>query len=133
MIAFRSILAAGALLLVACASAAEPKDPAWTSYPKQLRGNWMPQGMACPVPINHDGDALVVISGKVLSNYEDSSKPSRISEIKSGPGPLVWSIDSYLNVAGDGYDTKVTEIFLLAGDQLVIADKERVRTFHRCR
>jgi hypothetical protein len=133
MISSRCAIALGALLLAACSSAAEPKSPTWTSYPKRLHGNWMPQDMECPVPLNHDSDALVVISEKILNNYEESSKPIRVTAIKPGPAPAVWSIDSYLNVAGDGYDTKITEIFLVTGDQLVIADKERARTYHRCK
>lgn len=133
MLSSRVALGLNLLLLAACSSAAEPRAPTWTSYPKALHGNWMPQDMACPVPINHDSDVLVVISDKILSNYEESSKPVRVTTIKPGTSPAMWSIDAYLNIAGDGYDTKTTEIFLLAGDQLVIADKEHVRTYHRCK
>lgn len=131
MISLRVAFAVGSLLLAACSSAAEPKAQAWTSYPKALHGNWMPQDMACPVPINYDSDALVVISDKALNNYEESSKPVRVTMISSAPA--AWSIDSYLNVSGDGYDTKITEIFLVTDDQLVIADKEHARTYHRCK
>ncbi len=132
MISSRVAAALGLLLLAACSSAAQPKSPTWTRYPKALHGNWMPQDMQCPVPINHDSDVLVVISDKVLNNYEESRKPVHVTPIKRGPAPIAWSIDAYLNM-GDGYDTKVTEVFLVTGDQLVIADEERARTYHRCK
>ncbi len=40
---------------------------------------------------------------------------------------------AYLNIAGDGYKTKISEVFLVTGDQLVIADEQRARTYHRCK
>ncbi len=133
MLSSRVALGLNLLLLAACSAAGEPKVPTWTSYPKPLHGNWMPQDMECPVPVNHDSDVLVVISDRILSNYEESSKPVHVAPIKPGTAPAIWSIDAYLTMGEEGYGARTTEIFLLAGDQLVIADKERVRTYRRCK
>lgn len=130
-----------ACLLASCgtATAARPLQPpdeaatgneATAEYPAQLRGHWIPEDMACTSPINYDGDSLVVIDKNRLGHYEDANIPVEVRQISSEP--QAWSIQSLLNVGGDGYDTRVSEIFVLGGRKLGIVGTDGVRVFQKC-
>lgn len=99
-------------------------------YPAKLHGNWMPSDMACTTPINYDSDVLVVIGKDHLGHYEDANKPVSVQQLSSDP--KVWSIKSLLNVGGDGYDTPVTEVFVLGGRQLAIVNDDGIKTYQKC-
>lgn len=86
--------------------------------------------MACPSPINYDSDSLIAIDQDRLAHYEDGNKPIRVRQISTKP--QAWAIESLLNVAGDGYDTPVTEVFVLGGGDLAIAGKDAVGTYRKC-
>ena len=86
--------------------------------------------MACTSPINYDGDSLVVIDKNRLGHYEDANIPVEVRQISSEP--QAWSIQSLLNVGGDGYDTRVSEIFVLGGRKLGIVGTDGVRVFQKC-
>src|SRR3546814_10350412 len=75
----------------------------------------MPEDMACTSPINYDSDSLVVIDKDRLGHYEDANKPMEVRQISSEP--QAWSIQSLLNVGGDGYDTPISEIFVLRSEE----------------
>lgn len=135
------LLIAAACLLMACgttgvarAQITEPTAGTSTEvgveYPEPLRGHWMPKDMACPVPINYDSDSLIVIDQGRLAHYEDGNKPVRVREISDEP--QAWVIESLLNLAGDGYDIPVTEIFVLGGGGLTIAGKDEVGIYRKC-
>jgi len=85
--------------------------------------------MACTSPVNYDRDSLVVIEKSHLGHYEDANKPVKVQRISEEP--LAWSIQSLLNVEGDGYDASVSEVFLLGGRELVIAGKDTAATYHK--
>lgn len=91
----------------------------------------MPDDVACSSPVNHDSDSLIDIGGNELGHYEDSSKATRVVQISETPP--AWSIDSLLNVGGDGYDRKVSELFVLSGDRLIIAGTDGFETYAKCK
>lgn len=99
-------------------------------YPQQLRGNWMPTDMACTTPINHDSDVLVVITKNHLEHYEEANKPLEVRRISSDPH--AWSVKSMLNFGGDGYNTPLSEVFVLGGLQLAIVGKNGAKTYQKC-
>src|SRR3546814_2484128 len=85
--------------------------------------------MACTSPINYDSVSLVVIDKDRLGHYEDANKPMEVRQISSEP--QAWSIQSPLNVGGDGYDTPISEIFVLGGRKLGIAGTDGVRVYQK--
>lgn len=115
---------------VAQEAPAASASTAGTEYPEPLHGHWMPKDMACPSPINYDSDSLIVIDQGQLAHYEDGNKPVRVRQISNEPKG--WVIESLLNVSGDGYDTPVTEIFVLGGGGLTIVGKDDVGTYRKC-
>lgn len=128
-------------LLVSCGTTTAARSPETASgaaigteptaeYPAQLRGHWMPEDMACTSPVNHDSDSLVVIDKSRLGHYEDANMPIEVRQISSEP--QAWSIRSLLNIGGDGYDTRISEIFVLGGRKLGIAGTDGVRVFQKC-
>jgi hypothetical protein len=133
VLVFASLLAscatttAGASQTAASATAA---STATAEYPTELHGHWMPVDLACTTPINYDSDVLVVIDKNQLGHYEDASKPVEVRKLSSAPH--AWSIKSLLNVAGDGYDVPVSEVFVLGGRQLAIGGEHGIRSYQRC-
>jgi hypothetical protein len=91
----------------------------------------MPDHMGCSSPINYDSDSLIDIGRDVLGHYEDSSKIIRAVQISRTP--TAWKIDSLLNVGGDGYHDKVSEIFILSGGNLIIAGSGGFEAYARCK
>lgn len=112
------------------ASGSATGTEAAAEYPVQLRGHWMPEDMACTSPNNYDSDSLVVIDKNRLGHYEDANVPIEVRQISSEP--QAWSIQSLLNVGGDGHDTRISEIFVLGGHKLGIAGTDGVRVFQKC-
>src|SRR3546814_4850788 len=104
--------------------------PVAAEYPAQLRGHWMPEDMACTSPINYDSDSLVVIDKDRLGHYEDANKLLEVRQISSEP--QAWSIQSLLNVGGDGYDTPISEIFVIRGCMLAFAVTVVVSVYQKC-
>src|SRR3546814_676214 len=86
--------------------------------------------MACTSPIKYDSDSLVVIDKDRLGHYEDANKTMEVRQ--SSSEPQAWSIQSLLNVGGDGYDTPISEIFVLGGRKLGIAGTDGVRVYQKC-
>src|SRR5690606_5455836 len=128
-------------LLVSCGTTTAARSPETASvaatgaeaaaeYPAQLRGHWMPEDMACTSPINYDSDSLVVIEKSRLGHYEDANTPIEVRQISSKP--QAWSVQSLLNVGGDGYDTRISEIFVLGDRKLGIAGTDGVRAYQKC-
>lgn len=101
-----------------------------TNYPEAILGTWMPEDAACSSPVNYDSDSLIDIGRNQLGHYEDSSKATRVMQISRAPP--AWEIDSLLNVGGDGYNLKVSEVFVLIGDKLIIAGSSHFETYTRC-
>lgn len=132
------LLLAAACLFVACGTTdaaregpvATPPVEAVAEYPEPLHGHWMPVSMACPSPVNYDSDSLIVIDKNRLAQYEDGNKVVRVRQISTQP--RAWAIDSLLNIAGDGYDTPVTEVFVLGGSDLAIVGRDGVDTYRKC-
>jgi hypothetical protein len=100
------------------------------NYPRQIRGTWIPDDVACSSPVNHDSDSLIDIGRNEIGHYEDSSKATRVVQISESPP--VWRIDSLLNVGGDGYNDKVSEVFVLIGNKLIIAGSSDFEAYARC-
>ena len=119
-----------AMLLCVITTTAHAKNGA-PAYPIQIRGTWMPDDISCSSPVNYDSDSLIDIGRNVLGHYEDSSKVTRALQISKTPA--AWKIDSLLNVGGDGYHEKVSEIFILSGDNLIIAGSDGFETYSRCK
>ncbi len=138
-----ALAALPACLLMACATTGDVQaqdvgtGPTATSsaevpasYPGPLHGHWMPKDVACPSPIDYDSDVLIVIDKERLAHYEDGNKPVRVRQVAAVP--QVWVVESLLNVAGEGYDTPVTEVFVLSGTGLTIVGDEQVETYRKC-
>ena len=91
----------------------------------------MPNDVACSSPVNHDSDSLIDIGRNELGYYEDLGKATHVVQVSETPP--AWRIDSLLNVGGDGYNHKVSELFVLSGDRLIIAGIDGFETYARCK
>lgn len=101
------------------------------NYAEAILGTWMPEDVACSSPVNYDSDSLIDIGRNELGYYEDLGKATHVVQVSETPP--AWRIDSLLNVGGDGYNRKVSELFVLSGDRLIIAGTDGFETYARCK
>ena len=109
---------------------AEPVLPSGAEYPDELHGTWLPPDISCGTLDAAGSDALVVIQRDRLPGYEHVHLIQSADRIAETPG--VWLIESALSLGGDTPDDS-SNIFVLAGSELVIACDGSAAVYRKCR
>ena len=107
-----------------------PTSAEVAGYPVELHGNWLPPDISCATLDAAGSDALVVIEGGRLLGYEDTHfirSVDRLADV-----PAAWLIRSALSLGGDTPDDS-DNVFVLTGNELVIAGDGSATVYRKCR
>jgi hypothetical protein len=102
-----------------------------SKYPKEILGEWVPDGTTCGTPINYDSETLLLVDEEIMGQYENTNRPLEVRRLSNRP--KVWKIVSEASPGTGEYSGRYTEIFVLSGIKLTIASDKESSIFVRCK